>query len=283
MSDKINRIERYLAKDMSKAEQLAFEEDLSSDMELAAEVKIHQMLQDEFGDVEKQNLLKAIGDAERRHRTTEPPQGNQANRWIKGIFLLVALLGVGWFLWPSQADFPGDEPEPGMEIKVETVDESPESPSPEQGRESDEVRQPQTNPKTPSASQPLPPPIASLDPTDFTPHPYLDQQIGQASRADSRYDITAKANRTQLEIKGQLEGIEVDQSWVLMVYSNQGEDYVNGDFLLREIIALEVQEEGETFSFSFRQTVNWTPGLYYYFLAYESDEEPKYVGKLRVE
>ena len=77
------------------------------------------------------------------------------------------------------------------------------------------------------------------------------------------------------------------------MYSNREADWLAGNFLLRrplDLQAIAVDEPARTaggeelrsFRFQLSLPVDWKPGLYYYFLAWEQDEEPLFAGKMEL-
>lgn len=291
-------IEQYLRNELPASDREDFERSMSTDPALSSDVRLHQMLLEEFGDREKQdfiNELDALGD--RYFGPDEaPPKKGRNRRLFLGIALLVmAGIGLLWLLSPAPAP---EEDQPESEIFVPpspVEDGSAPIKLPEEQTPTDE---PATAPQEPTAPQPerTPRPIAQADPADLTPNPYLEDLINSNLRGNELQfsEVEARLNAGRFRLEGQVQKRPADEDRLaIFLYSNKEQDFLDGNPLARLTLDLEpvpTAEEArnaageilQTFRFAVEEKASWKPGLYYYFIARESDAEPLYTGKIEL-
>lgn len=293
------QIERFLHGDLSREERKAFAQAMEQDPELAEEVALQRLIREELSDHPKQAFLNELntlsdeffGPAEGSPEPETAQEKPGRRSWKYGLGALIILL-LGFLAWQyfQPAPPPATEqsiPAPPVSEPAPSPENAPASPTPPEKSEAPEPKAP------PAEAEPAPvQPIAEADPANFTPHPYLHDLIDRQVRS-GEWTIDLKAELSPqglLSVEGQITSQEPlqDQEFLLFVYSNKGEDYLNGDYLIRDAVELQKAqdepgpaEEGESrYAFSWQKTVDWTPGWYYYFLARARDEEPLVVGRV---
>ena len=138
------------------------------------------------------------------------------------------------------------------------------------------------------------PQIANIDPANFLPNPYLDNHIDKEvpdeaysvkmDKSATAEKITLNGNVAKLRLKGSLKSdvaLAEAASFVLMIYSNKQEDYLEDRSLLNVSINLQPLTDN-AFPFQFNANLRITPGLYYYIIVEKSNDELLYVGRFEV-
>lgn len=292
-------IEKYLRDELSAGERERFVEAMEGDPALASEVRLHQMLQQEFGDREKQEFIKELDVLGDRHFNPPPDPGKRGrnwNYWLGGGFLVAIVIAI-WLYQSFSTPVP-DQPVPEVLTPSAPTEESaPPVVLPEEQPTSTEPEvTPRAAPSAPRRDKPGERPIAQADPADLTPNPYLEALIGSNVRggAPEFSGIEARFNQKQFVLEGQVKRPAEDTgSLLVFVYSNKEQDFLDGKYLSRFLLDLTPLPAGEpersatgallqSARFSLAQSVGWKPGLYYYFIAREDEAEPLYTGKIQL-
>jgi len=298
------KIEAYLNGSLAAEELKSFEQELTKNPALSAEVNLHRQLQNELSKSNKRTLrdnLKVISANQKVSLEDEDvsnvidKEAAPANRnwlwWLLGL----ALIGAAIFYFTkdttSTIEPPLDEP---MEEPA-NKEEFPNIIKPKDPVDTDKELQQANNNETPSTDikeeKPL---IASVDPKDFIPNALLETQIGSTVRGNTyavNVDPTATADViklvgdvAQVRIKGSIEvdgDLDEKTSFMLMIYSNKKEDYMEDRSILNIPLNLQPLKDN-TFPFQFNANMRITPGLYYYIIAEKEDDEPLHVGRFKV-
>ncbi len=304
------KIEAYLNGDLSVTDRKVFEEEMAKDVTLQKEVRLHSRLHNELSKPNKKLLrdnLKTISakqvinlkDGETIQENLDTSKSSPFKWWPFLLLGLAFLLGAYYFTRPSAEVVNPIETPP--EQKIETPGQLPqeptiEQPTPTQKSSTDgEVLHQANNDKIETSKQNEKPLIASANPADFKSNPYLDNQIGNTVRGES-YSVVMDASATaetmtllngvaQLRLKGALKTdgeIAKDASFVLMIYTNKKEDYLEDRSILNVPINLQPLKN-DAFPFQFNANLRITPGLYYYIIAEKDNDEPLHVGKFEVQ
>ncbi|MCB0586983.1 MAG: hypothetical protein KDD06_16885 [Phaeodactylibacter sp.] len=285
-------IEQYLSGELSAGERERFRQEMESDEELRAEVALHRMLQEEFGDRPRQELIQKLDTLGEQYFGPPPPSvGRKGWRLILAV-ILVVLAGSG-VIWLSLSSPAPEEARPDTEERIPHAPEAPVFPEP-----------PNTSRQEGVPAQPAPPehedrtsgPVAQANPADFAPNPYFEGLMNGTVRGEGlRFSaVNARVENGQFILQGQVRKPAAEErSLAVFVYSNKEQDYIDGNVLLRfplnlqpdmevEPVLTPAGEELQAFDFTVAERVTWRPGLYYYFLAWEQEEEPLYIGTVRL-
>ena len=128
--------------------------------------------------------------------------------------------------------------------------------------------------------------------SEFATNPYLERLIGtRLPSADHQVTGSATLTGTDFRVTGEIRTNSSDR-FVILIYSNKGEDYLDDAPILRRVLDLvpaePTQEKsitGETirhYTYSFGITMQQIPGLYYYIVAGEKKDEPLLVGNFTI-
>lgn len=290
-----DRIEQYLRQEMSPAERAQFEAAMKRDAALAEEVRLQQQLHEEFGDRAKQTFIRELDKLGDQYFGPSPASGRMwwNWKWLLGALLMVAV-GLWLVIWVlpvpvKQKDIPvpeNNQPQRPLEEREGPLSEPP----------GQSVEPPKPSPSEPEVEKESPP-IAQVNPADFTPNPYLENLVGSYVRGEewqfSGIDAALEGGRFRLEGRAQLTTAAAERNLMVFTYSNREADWLAGNFLLRRPLDLQAVagdepartaggDELRSFRFRISVPVDWKPGLYYYFLAWEQDEEPLFAGKMEL-
>jgi len=302
------KIEAYLNGDLSAADHKVFEDELANDAALQKEVELHRRLDNELSKPNKKLLrdnLKVISARQTIDLTKEAvPKNIETSKpatfkWLPILLIALALLGGAYFLTRSTVDKAEVKPlPPQQELESPTQTPQEQTPPLEQpaptsnGRKLHQANNENIEKPELESEVPL---IASVDPADFENNPYLDNQIGNTVRGES-YNVVMDESATaekirltdgvaQLRLKGALKSdgeLAKEASFVLMIYTNKKEDYLEDRAILNVPINLQPLNN-DAFPFQFNANLRITPGLYYYLIAEKDNDEPLHVGKFEVQ
>ncbi len=299
------KIEAYLSGDLSDADHKVFEGELAKDAALQKEVKLHRRLESELSKPNKKLLrdnLKIISarqtinlnEGEINPKNINIPKSSSF-KWLPFLLIALAFLAGAYFLTRPKNNTVKPSQAPTQQ-ELESPNQTPQEQTPTEDSKRNEIRLHQASnekvEKNKENDQAL---IASADPADFISNPYLDNQIGNTVRGESYsviMDKSATAGKValingvaQLRLKGSLKTdgkLEKDASFVLMIYTNKKEDYLEDRSILNVPINLQPLKN-DAFPFQFNANLRITPGLYYYMVAEKNNDEPLHVGKFEVQ
>jgi len=270
-------IEQYLRGALPPEDLQAVETSLLTDPAFRAEVELHQQLHEEFADSKKLELRDLLTDV-----LKDPPPVPPANYgWVKwaGIAVTVLLLGgLGWYwLAPEQESI-----QPATQEEIKTIPPSTE-PIATQEKENT-VTEPIG--KTPEH------PIAQANPAAYTPNSAFESRLGSMVRSsDGTAEMTSPVMGAMFKAENGLVKInfrgtapaDADTAQfplVLKVYDNKVD--LNKS-LYRILPTINTQNVNGIWTFSSAQRLRLRPGLYYYTLERQADEDLIFVAKFWVE
>lgn len=248
---------------------------MATDAEFRAEVELQRQLHKEFADPKKLQLRDLLNDM-----LKEPPPPNDG--WLKrgGIVLAVLLLGwLGWY-WFSAA------PEKVKPAIKEEIKSAPTSNEPIAAPENRDI------PPAP-AEQPKDQLIAQDDPAAYVPNRIFETNLDRMIRAsDGAAEVTSPAMGVKLKAENGMVKINFrgfapadgDTSrfpLVLKIFDN----HAAIDKPLYRILPMigNRNEVDGHWAFSSPQRLRLRPGLYYFTLERQADEDLIFVGKFSVE
>ena len=265
-------IEGYLDGSLPPAEQQAIEARLATDATFRAEIELHRQLHAELADAQKLRLRDMLSDI-----VQEAPPATPTNYgWVKGLGLaLVALLAI-WLGWRWLS--PTAEPAIPQEIKSSPIPSEPGS-SPQ-------------SPDTPSVPQEKLRPIAMADPKDFLPNRDFEARLGSNIRASGGSaemqspalgaGFVPKDGFVKINFRGTAPA-DADTArypLALKIYANQPIDNQPSFQVLPAITNRSSQPA--TWTFSSAQRLYLKPGLYYFTIERQAEEDLIFVGKFTV-
>ncbi|MBC7774159.1 MAG: hypothetical protein H7246_01870 [Phycisphaerae bacterium] len=275
--DTNERIEQYLRGTLPPEEQLEMEARLATDSSFRAEVELHRQLHEEFADPKKLQLRDLLTDV-----LKNPPPPSPANygwlKWPGILFGLLLLGGLGWY-WLAP------DPESAQPATQEEIKSIPPAKEPIATQEKDNTP---TEPieKTPEH------PIAHADPAAYTPNRDFENRLGSMIRSSNGTaemsspamgaSFKAENGVVKINFRGTAPA-DADTArfpLALKIYDNRAS---SGKSLLRllPIISNRNASNG-TWAFSSAQRLRLRPGLYYFTLERQLDEDLIFVGKFRV-
>lgn len=276
--DIVELIEQYLKDALPPEEKLAVETRMAADASFRSEVELHRQLHQEFADTRKLHLRDLLTDM-----LQDPPPPPTATgsrvKWlvIAGVTLLLGSLC--WYLLSPRM-------EETLPAKQEELKSAPPSSEP--------IATPE---KENSPSEPVEEkqkrPIAKADPAAYTPNPNFENRLGSMIRAtDGSVEMASPAMGATLKVengvvklnfrgKAPADADEAEFPLVLKIYDNKA---VSDKFQYRITPAIsDRNNSNQMWTFSASQRLRLRPGLYYYTLERQADEDLIFVGKFRVE
>lgn len=269
-------IEQYLNGTLPTAEKQAVEARIITDAAFRDELELHRQLHAEFEDPQKLKLRDLLGDILR-----EPPPATprQYGNWLKGLGLAGVVLLAVWLGLRRLSPAPPTLPGPPEEKSV----------------------LPPTQPATPMENENAPPkplestperPIAMADPVAFIPNRGFEDRIGSQIRAAggsvNLQSPTTGANFTPQNgfVKIAFRGTApvgadtTEYPLVLKIYANKTP---TGEALFRLLPTIGNRHTAtDQWTFSCVQPLRLRPGLYYFTLERQADEDLIFTGKFTV-
>jgi len=294
-----NRIERFINKELSPAEHAAFERDLLKDETFAKEVRLHRQMHLELAKKEKGALRDKLKEIVAEPiEPVEKPTSDSLATWWKWIIPILLLLALVFLYLKNQSS---DKPSTIQELPPkteETLSNTPTEDPPNLETTKEEVTPPkrpssipQANNETTKPQQKNNNPIAAINEADFSPNKYLEPFITSGVRGGTKFvdvqlagaqpHLTLSNQKVTIKLSGKLEKPEKDKNYVLKIYNNQEDNYINDQALLSAPLMYQ-PAEGNNNTFSFNANLPLGPGLYYFVMSTKEDEEPLYVGKFKV-
>lgn len=268
-------IEQYLSGSLPPAEQQAMEGRLAVDPELRADVELHRQLHEEFADPKKLELRDLLSDILR-----EPPPPPAAKQdWLKGLGIVLAVLLIGWLGWrwisPAAA--------PPVQEKIQSA---PQPTGP--------VAVPETRDVPPDPSEKAPKsPIAMADPVAFAQNREFEDRLGSGVRATDGSaemkspamgaDFAPENGQVKITFRGTAPA-DADTArypLALKIYTNRPVSSQASPLRVLPTISNRSATTGK-WAFYASQTLSLRPGLYYFTLERQADEELLFVGKFTV-
>ncbi len=277
--DNNERIEQYLRGTLPPEDQQAVETSLATDPAFRAEVELHRQLHAEFADPKKLELRDLLTDV-LKNPPPPPPANKNGTKWI-GITLTVLLLGgLGWYWLASPVK---DSTQPARQEEIKSVPPA------------NEPIATQENGNTPTEPVEKTPerPIAQADPAAYTPNRAFESRLGSMIRSSDgaaemsspSMGATFKAENGMVKINfrgtAPAEADTAQFPLVLKIYDNRV-DLNKSLFRILPAISNRNAADGQ-WAFSSVQRLRLRPGLYYYTLERQADEDLIFVGKFRVE
>lgn len=307
------QIEAYLNGSMSKQEELAFEQEMQLDPELALSVEIERDLMAFYNDGTRE--LKATLQAIREEEAAIPAPINQPpnaperakkaksakNRRLIIIGVIAAVLSlVTLAILLRPASTPSDHRSSDGNASDTNPTEMPVAPNVEvdssfqnEATPSDDNIQNDQNSNTADR------PIANTVPTNvtdnptanplaFAENPMLERMVTSDYRAsDQAFEVTKPISErlvvsnpsAQIHLKMRAKASEYS-SIKLLICTNRPSDLNEGRFVLDTTLVSRTLNDG-SYSFRFNAMVNLPKGLYYYIIRHEG--KTLFVNKFRVE
>ncbi|MBP6812159.1 MAG: hypothetical protein KA138_11600 [Saprospiraceae bacterium] len=271
-------IEQYLRGVLPPEDLQAVETSLATDPVFRAEVELHRQLHEEFADPKKLELRDLLTDILKE----SPPSQSTNYGWLKwpGIALAVLFLGwVGWH-WLTPAL---ENTQPAVEEQIKSV------PPANEPIATPEIRDPQTEPLEKAPIRP----IAKADPAAYLPNRDFENRLGSLIRSSNgtaemtspAMGATFKAENGVVKINfrgaAPADGDTAQFPLVLKIFDN-AVDLNKSLFQVLPTIKNRNTADG-SWAFSSAQRLRLQPGLYYYTMERQADEDLIFVGKFRVE
>lgn len=289
---KYQKIEKYLAGDLEGDELAHFEQQMGTDSDFAEEIKVNQDLERFLGPDQEDQLesdLRVIGEQ------FADGSGSNLGKWIPRVG--AALLLIAFAIWYWQAE---PKSMPPTTPPVETITPQTEPlPQPEESTAPTEIQEQQPEPASPppapkqeepkSESTHTSRPIAA----NFTPNPLLEAERGNFSRSvgfqlsltspEPDQSFKLADGQIALEVKGQVKTGDstIDEPLQLLLFTNKQEDYQAYKAIKTLPLKLETTDAG--FSFSHRETLTLSVGLYYLLVENSNTGELHLIERFRVE
>lgn len=276
LMDNIDRnelIESYLNGALLPEDLLLVETRIANDAAFRADVELQRQLHQEFSDAQKLQLRDLMTDIVR-----EPPPPT-INDWIKVMGIAMGIILVAWIIWQrlstQQATPVPDVPE--------STQPAPSAPMAEQNPVEEP---PKTTDKTPENH------IALAYPPDFAPNRAFEDRLGGNIRSSGaaaemqspviNADYKPKNGYVQINFRGSAPA-DTDTAQfplVLNIYTNLP-DATQPVLRLQPIIKNRESAAGK-WTFSSVQKLKLLPGLYYFTLERQANEDLIFVGKFTV-
>jgi len=274
--DNNDLIEQYLSGELPPAELQTFEARMATDAEFRAEVELQRQLHEEFADQKKLQLRDLLSDMLKE----PPPPPN--NGWLKGAGIVLAVLLLGWLGWYWFSSAP-ENIQPAIKEEIKSPPPSNEPIATPENRDipSDPTEQPQDHL------------IAQADPAAYVPNRIfetsLDRMIrssdGAAEMASPVMGAKLKAENGMVKINfrgfAPADGDTAQFPLILKIFDNQA-TIDKSLFRILPTIGNRNETDGR-WTFSSPQRLRLRPGLYYFTLERQSDEDLIFVGKFSVE
>ena len=297
MEELYNKIEDYLAGNLSAEDRAAFEQTLQEDPGLLAELALHRRLQETFSDPQEVALRQSLREI--RDTFSEAPSEPVGSKpFYQNIWFyigLIAILLVIYLVTRSQnatSDLP-DSPTQDTIIQEQNTDANTLPQVDTAATQVPETSNVEKAPSTPTV--PTRPPIASRDP--FATNPALEVLLDHESQSN-RYSFELNANVVALDqgsnviIDGELVSTALeDEQFSIVIFDNNPANFPT-EPLMRQVLRVRETQGERTFAFGakkryailFDEIIEaLTPGLYYYQIYLEGKAEPLYTGTFRKE
>ncbi len=268
-------IEGYLNGSLPTAEQKAMEGRLATDPDFRADVELHRQLHEEFADPKKLALRDLLSDILR-----EPPPPPAAKYgWLKGLSIALAVLLAGWvgWRWISPAAAPPVQ---------EEIQSAPQPTGPVA------IPETRTTPSEPSEKTPDHP-IAMADPAAFALNREFEDRLGSGVRATGgsaemkspamNADFAPENGQVKITFRGTAPA-DADTArypLALKIYTNRPASSQAPLFRVLPTISNRSAATGK-WAFYAPQTLRLRPGLYYFTIERQAEEDLLFVGKFTV-
>ncbi|MEL6659136.1 MAG: hypothetical protein AAFR36_21925 [Bacteroidota bacterium] len=283
------KIERYLANELSPEEQEALEQRLAAEPELRESLSLYRATQ-EFFQRRNPALEATLEGMGRRYISNTP----WYRRWWLAMLLGLVAVGGVYYVWPNLTEpkrqpatmapvpsphAPADAPDlapTDFENKDVLPTSTPSAPLPP---ESDAA--PQAEPSPPASL----PPIAQATPADYTPNTDLEELFGTIVRSTDFFVVDSPEAISTLDLAQTSWSLNarttISKTLELRLYSNASNDFYED----RRISTKVLQATGSSDTLNINQDLP-TPeqaGLYYWLVLEQETEEIRAVGKIKVE
>lgn len=305
MFEEQEKIDKYLADQMTKQERKLFETEMNSNPELADTVQLNRDMEGFFDDYTP-DLEEQLTDLGKQYfQATDGPSTKvsrkQINKWW--IILPVLLVGVlGWWIISSSSDTESTPSDPVLEAPTNNPTEKTDTENTIPDEENTVLDEENTIPEDAEEVEPtdlkdnIPPtdnqlpdidpntPIASIDPADFVPNPAFEEIIREYVRDNNNTEISTPAQNTNYELS-ELIAIKVigktkaRPPFNLSIYSNSPEDFDNDIKIIDKTLISRSTDTG--YSFRFNAQIPLKGGLYYWIIQ-DKDGELLYSDRFTV-
>ena len=268
-------IEQYLNGSLSPAEQQVIETRMADNADFRSEVALHRQLHQELADPRKLQLRDLLSDVVQNPIPTPPTANNNWLKWLGIIMAILMLLWLGW-LWLSLPHGINPMPPVHQEIKPPVPSITP-------------VDSPETHLKP---AEKAPEPIAMADPAAFATNRDFEARLGSTIRAtDGSAEMqspTLSANfkpqngLVKINFRGTAPAAADTAQYplVLKIYGNKSAASKPLFQLLPSIV--QPSNGIGRWTFSTSQQLRLRPGLYYFTVERQADEDLIFVGKFTV-
>lgn len=280
------KIEAYLAQEMSPESREAFEAELAGSVELRRELALHRRLHEELAKAGKARLRRQL-----EQLATEFPvqsggnKGSHKGRWFLGLALAGGVAVLAWWWFSRQGE---GQKAPAM-VPVEQIDSLSAQPAP---AARDTAAPPPAEGKPEAVPQQA---VADA----FAPDARLEALMAMSS-TDKPFAISAEAGaapqpggRYELVVSGLLRTAEMPAGarFLLRLYDNSPGSFPGGKAVEEGVLELRMVEEDEEIyafgklqHFTFRYTLKkrLRPGLYYFLIFSGEEQAPLFAGKTTV-
>lgn len=307
-------IDLYIAGSLSEEALKDFENQMKNDPNLAEEVKLHQKVHSELGDVTKKELRNILSDVKGKYTQSGKVVQMQPRRFFSrnlAVAASVLILGMAfWFLFlrspEEEPQFANDSIDPTEEV---TPTDSPKDTSPEV-IENDPSYLVQSDPEDPPTS----PDNNSLQLTekpDDSPtidyskaHPGFDEMVASAGNEALNFEVEAPGPNALLRSRGGLAPFKLlatlmtsefpkDKDIVLHVFDNQDQSFQDKTAVFETNLIFEKEEnpqepafgqddDSEVYYLEFQHNISLQPGTYYWIVSVDGEESGLVGGKFRV-
>lgn len=279
------KIEAYLAREMSPESREAFEAELAGSVELRRELALHRRLHEELAKTGKARLRRQLEQMAAEFPVQSGGKGSHKGRWFMGLALAVVLAVLAWWWFSRQG---GRQEAPAMAPAGQMDSLSPQ-PAP---AVRDTAAPPPAEGKPEAAPQQA---VADA----FAPNARLEALMAMSS-TDKPFAISAEAGaapqpggRYELVVSGLLRTAEMPAGarFLLRLYDNSPGSFPGGKAVEEGVLELgRVEEDEEIYAFgklqhfTFRYTLKkrLRPGLYYFLIFSGEGQAPLFAGKTTV-
>ncbi|MGK0366459.1 MAG: hypothetical protein ACI85O_003532 [Saprospiraceae bacterium] len=275
------KIDRRLLNQMSKAEQDAFDGELTDNSDLADSFEINQDMADFFANEnpDLEGKLDVLGD--KYFSDNSFKKKKRSWFWLIPILLMTGG-GIFYFLFDTSETIStildktkteSPTTPPLIDTKIEGLD-TEKIPAQEKEEVNDKQKKeekPDFNvPTSESKSQP----IAALNPADFEVNPILEGLMRENVRDVNVTTLNSPLNEAILQSSSELFSVigstNIKPPYQLTIYSNRIFDFDNDYPILRREIS--GSRNIDNFSFNTKVKAKFKPGLYYLLLQNEQSE-----------
>lgn len=271
-------IERYLDGSLPPAGQEAVESRLAVDVGFRAEVELHRQLHEELADAQKLQLRDLLGDIVRQTPLSPPAAKPGGLKWLGIMVVAMLALWLGW-RW-----FSPDQERPPVPAGQEEIKSIPPSATPS-------VVPPVQNAPSEVSEKAPEHPIAMADPADFAANREFEDRLGSVRAANGSAEMQSPGMGTNFLPQNGLVKINFRGTappnadttrypLALNIHSNQpGSEPL---FRVLPTISNRSKATGQ-WAFSTAQRLRLSPGLYYFTVERQADEDIIFVGKFTVD